>query len=394
MEKYLVLAASIAIQICLGGIYAWSEFVHPLNESYGLTATQTQLIFGFTIAIFTLSMIPAGKFLEKYGPRIVATIGGVMFALGYVIASFSGGSFWLLLLGIAVTSGIGIGFGYICPIATSIKWFPNNKGMITGLAVAGFGGGAIILSTIANKLLLEGVSVLTVFLLIGIIYGLIIIASASRLSVPRDMEEAGKRGLSRQDVQTVNIFRDKQFWSLSLAMFAGTFAGLMIIGSLKAIALDFGVEYESAVYSISAFAVGNSVGRITWGWLYDKIGRITLPSSLLLLAVAIICLILLGNMGWLFIIVSALIGFGFGSCFVLYAAQVGTTYGTELVGRVYPYIFLFYGISGIFGPTVGGWLFDLSGNYIYALWFSVFVVGLGVVGLIKKQESVRKCLLK
>lgn len=153
LKKWLVLGAGVVLQAVLGGIYAWSAFVPPLYEQAGLSKGQCGSIFGLAIATFAIAMIPAGKFLQRFGPRLTAAIGSILFGVGYLLASYSNGSFVGLLLSYGLVVGVGIGFGYVCPLTTGMKWFPDNKGLVTGVAVAGFGGGAIILSSVAEHLL-------------------------------------------------------------------------------------------------------------------------------------------------------------------------------------------------------------------------------------------------
>ncbi|HMA62058.1 MAG TPA: MFS transporter, partial [bacterium] len=162
-NKWVNLIAGIIIQTILGGIYAWSIFVPHLINNYGLSKGQCGTIFGVSIAVFTLAMTLAGRILSRRGPRFTASIGAVLFLVGYLIASFSGGSFIILLVGIGLFAGSGIGFGYVCPLSVGMQWFPKHKGFITGVAVAGFGGGAIILSSVASHFLNAGMNVLIFF---------------------------------------------------------------------------------------------------------------------------------------------------------------------------------------------------------------------------------------
>ncbi|MGM0444517.1 MAG: MFS transporter, partial [Fibrobacterota bacterium] len=150
--RWVVLMAGVLLQTAIGGIYAWSAFVPSLVEHHGFSRAQTGLLFGVQVIIFTITTLPAGKLLQKRGPRLTAAIGAVLFGLGYVLASFAGSSFAGLLLSLGVVTGIGIGMVYVCPLTTGMKWFPRNKGMVTGVAVAGFGAGAIALSAVAEYL--------------------------------------------------------------------------------------------------------------------------------------------------------------------------------------------------------------------------------------------------
>ncbi|MHC5156745.1 MAG: MFS transporter, partial [Planctomycetota bacterium] len=154
MNRWLVVVGALLIQLCLGAIYAWGAFTGALQDPEGpfvFTATQTSWIFSAGLASFAFTMILAGRLQDKYGPRIIAIIGGLMLGAGYIIASFTGTSFVLMLLFVGVLGGAGIGMGYVCPIAACVKWFPDLKGLITGLAVAGFGAGAFIFVKLAGE---------------------------------------------------------------------------------------------------------------------------------------------------------------------------------------------------------------------------------------------------
>ncbi|MBD3314411.1 MAG: MFS transporter, partial [Chitinivibrionales bacterium] len=374
-KGYIVLAASIVIQVGLGSVYAWSVFVPSLTSSFGLTQAQSQIIFGATIAVFTLSMVFAGRLQNRYGPAPVAFIGGTLFGTGYLTASFSGGSFVPLLLGVGFIAGAGIGFGYVCPIATCIKWFPKKKGLISGLAVAGFGGGAVLLSALAGRLFAEGKSVLEVFRFVGLWYGAAIVAASLFLSNPykTTTRSTGESRIGRQ------VFSDRRFWRLVTGIWAGTFGGLLVIGNLQPIGLASNIPPALAAAAVGSFAVGNSLGRLGWGALIDGIGDRAIPASLLFLCSAIAMLLLPFPAPWMFVAVSMLAGFGFGACFVVYMTQTANDFGAENMASIYPLIFLAYGFSGIVGPTVGGWLYDVSGSYFPAILVGAGVVLFGVV---------------
>jgi OFA family oxalate/formate antiporter-like MFS transporter len=373
--KYLILAASVLIQVCLGGLYAWSSFVPALHDAYDLSFAQTQVIFGGLIAVFTLAMVPAGRLLNRVGPQVIAGIGGLLFGAGYLLASYSGGSFWVLLAGVGLLAGLGTGMGYVCPLAMCAKWFPRRKGLVTGLAVAGFGGGAVLLSSLAEVLFARGLGVLEIFRWVGIAYGGAILLSALVLHAPQGSAFASRRNHPAFAV----LLRDPVFWALVAGIFCGTFAGLLVIGNLKPMVLAAGAGAARATAAISAFAVGNAAGRITWGWLSDRLGSRSVPLSLALLALMVAGLWMVRDSAEGLISMSMPIGFGFGACFVVYAAQVGSRYGAERVAAVYPLVFLAYGASGIAGPWMGGWLKDTSGSYAPALGVSLAVVAAGLL---------------
>jgi len=362
--------------LCTGGVYAWSIFVPPLKDEHGLHTAQTQLVFGFTIATFALVMILAGKIEKKHGPRITAIIGAALFTLGYLLASFSGGKVGLLLVGIGILSGAGIAFGYVTSLATPIKWFPDYKGLITGISVAGFGGGAILLSWIVKVMLGNGQPVLQIFRIVGISYGIIVFLSALLFSVPEKTQTvyAG----SSQSV--AKLLRDSKIWALFLAMFAGTFAGLLVIGNLKPIGLNFGVSETYATTAISFLAIGNMVGRVLWGFVSDKLGgRRSVLLALILLTLFTLLIIPGSQSDLTFLFIPFLVGLGFGANFVLFAAEVTQLYGIDNLGTIYPYVFLSYGFAGIIGPSVGGWLFDLTHSYTIPILLSAVICAIGVL---------------
>ena len=277
-----VLVSAIVMQICLGGVYAWSIYTPVLRSVYGLSGGQTGSIFGITIAVFSVAMIFAGRFQEKYGPRIVSFIGALFFAAGYILSSRSNGSFLILIAGIGILSGIGIGCGYVCALATAIKWYPKRKGLITGIAVMGFGGGAILVSKIANGLMSNGMDVLQVFLGVGLVMGVILLACALLLKLPSRMTPG------KHDTGSVvgKSLRQPRFISLVIGMFAGTFGGLLVIGNLAPIGLSWDFTSAQAAVAIGLFSIGNMVGRFIWGVVYDRIKNVSIPLSLVLMGIA------------------------------------------------------------------------------------------------------------
>lgn len=373
MKRALILPAAVLMQTCLGGIYAWSAFVPALRENFAFTAGQTQLVFGLAIAVFTLAMIFAGRLLVRWGPRPVALLGGLLFACGHLMAAASRGRFLWLLGGYGLIGGASIGFGYVAALTTGIQWFPQQKGLVTGVAVAGFGAGAILLSSLATSLLRGGWAVLDIFRTVGWTYGAVVCLAALFLFRP-PLADTGGSGLGMDR----KLRKDPVFRALVAGMFCGTFAGLMVIGNLKPIGMDGGISPDVAAMAISFLAVGNAIGRIAWGWVSDRLGYLTIPLSLLYMGVVLVLLLLARSVAVAFLAGAFLIGIGFGGCLVLYAAQVAARYGASEVGKVYPLVFLSYGVAGITGPPVGGHLFDLTQSYVSALVVSMVVTAVGL----------------
>lgn len=370
MNKWLVLFCGIVLQAILGGIYAWSEFTRPLMESYGLSQIQCGSIFGFTVAAFTIAMIPAGKFMHHYGPRPTAMIGALLFSAGYLLASTSTGTYLALLLCFGLLIGPGIGFGYVCPLTVGMKWFPENRGLVTGIAVAGFGGGAVILSQLAQYLFYTGYGVLEIFRFIGFFLGGAALLAAAGLREPKPHGED-------HVIKPGELFGHVFSWHFLLilfGMFSGTFSGLMVIGNLKPIMLKAGLTDSAATTTIALFAIGNVFGRIFWGRLHDHIGSrrtILLSSGLFALALAFL---LVDGPHEIAVAATFFAGAGFGSCFVVFASTIVEKFGVKIFPRLYPICFLAYGFAALTGPAIGGIIADMTGSFKMALAISCGVI--------------------
>jgi OFA family oxalate/formate antiporter-like MFS transporter len=374
-NRWLVLAAGCLIQTVLGGIYAWSTFVPHLVDSYGLSRGQCGFVFGLTILAFSSAMILAGQVMVKKGPRFTALIAAGLFMFGYLLASLSGGSFWWLLVSLGGIAGSGIGFGYVCPLSVGMKWFPKRKGLVTGVAVAGFGAGAILLSSIAEHFLLNGVDVLKFFQWFGVCSGVILFLAAAFLNEPPLAQSASVR------THDFSVLFTWPFVLTSIGMFAGTFAGLLIIGNLAPIVLKAGLTEKLAAASVSIFAVGNGMGRIVWGKLFDHFHYKSIPLSLGSLALAA-GLLLLPLPNGLLMFSAVLIGFCFGANFVIYASTISRHFGTDSFPRLYPVCFMAYGIAGVIGPGLGGFLADTTGTYNTSIYICIaLVTSVGVLSL-------------
>jgi len=372
MKRMFILPAAVLIQTCLGGVYAWSAFVPVLRSEYGFSTAQTQIVFGLTIASFTIAMVLAGCLLARWGARRVGLLGGLLFTAGYLLAAQANGWFPALLGGIGLVAGASIGFGYVAALTTAVQWFPRHKGLVSGVSVAGFGAGAILLSSVVSRFLRDGWSVLNMFRAIGWVYGAIICAAALCLFRPVTTS-ASVPAVPAQK----KLLGDPFFKSLFVGMFCGTFAGLLVVGNLKPIGMDGGLSASEAMLAISFLAIGNTVGRIGWGWIADRLGYRAIPLSLILLGVALGILLGARVSAWSFFVAALLVGLGFGACFVLYAAQVAAHFGTAAVAKIYPLVFLAYGLAGTLGPWIGGHLFDLTASYVPPMIVAIFVLSIG-----------------
>ena len=396
MNRWIVVVGAILIQLCLGAIYAWSAFTGKLTAEAGgfeFTKTQTQLVFSLGLLTFAVVMaLFAGRWQKRSGPRIVAFTGGIVLGVGYILAGLSGSSFWGILIGIGLLGGAGIGLGYVCPIAALMPWFPDKKGLITGLAVAGFGFGALIWIKLTSGfkfgpldltpgwggLYAMGWSVSKVWILYGILFAAFV-SIGSRVMVcppdgycpegwvPPEGADAGSTGgiefTEREMASTA------QFWVLFMSFFVGATAGLMVIGVIQLFGRDAltaraGMTAQQA-NTIAGTAMGlfyalmNGLGRIAWGKISDWIGR---KSSILLMlliqGVMMIVFYFIGGIEWGLYVGAAVIGFNFGGNFALFPAATADYFGNRNVGTNYPWVFMAYGVGGVVGPLLGGVMGD------------------------------------
>jgi OFA family oxalate/formate antiporter-like MFS transporter len=266
-----------------------------------------------------------------------------------------------------VIAGAGIGTAYICPLATCVKWFPERKGLITGLAVAGYGAGAIVLSALSAALFARGWNVLEIFRLVGIAYGTVVLLCALVLSVPEGCAGAAPVGEKLAARKPLSLGTQREFWGLAAGIFCGTFAGALVIGNLKTLGLHAGLSPAVATAAISVLAVGNASGRLSWGGVHDRWGARVLPISLVFLAAAVLGMLGLGRAPGAFLPLALAVGLGYGAALVVYVAQAAQVWGAGRLGRVYPFVMLFHGAGALVGPALAGALLDRSGSFAPAL---------------------------
>jgi len=376
VKRYLILAASVLMLMLLGTNQAWSVFVRPLRHAYGYSALEMQWIFNTGSLVFCTMIIAAGRLHDLLGPRPLAAASAVLIGLAWTLAWAFGERYAFLWVSIGVLAAMGNSVGYVCPIATAIKWFPNRPGLLSGLAAAGFGGGPILLSGVAEALMGRGWAPRSVFGLLAAGYAPAILALGMMLAVPSPRHShAQVTGFRRGD-----LFHDRRFWTLFAGMLAGTLPFLLVMGNAKPLAEDFGLGASLAAVAITVLALGNACGRICWGLAVDRFG--TRCAMLSAQAVMIACMVVLIALGRLAPVAffAAIFGVGlcYGSNFAIYPAAVTRLYGVHVLGSVYPLIMAAQAISS-FSAAVNGFLKDTAGSNMPGL---VFAASAAVVGIL------------
>jgi OFA family oxalate/formate antiporter-like MFS transporter len=393
MNRWWVVAGALVIQVSLGAVYIWSVFQTPLKAFYqDWSETQVTLPAQIVLAAFALAVIFAGRIQDRVGPRVVATVGGIILGAGLILAKFTeafpSGTALLWLIGtFSILGGIGIGAGYVCPIATCVKWFPDKRGLITGLAVAGFGAGAFFFAPLAKALISGGayellgaklftlpeLGVFNTFLVLGVIFLVCVVAGAQLLkNPPAGYAPAGwippqakaAAGPVKAELSPLEMVRTPAFWLLWVTYFIACSGGLQIIMKASPIwqsvsitglvppilAADFSRIAAAGAVAVSIIAIFNSAGRILWGVVSDRIGRkITLIIIFLLSGAALLVLDFLTGFPPFLVCVSV-VGLCFGGFLALYPALTADFFGTKNIGANYGVMFTAYGAGGIVGP--------------------------------------------
>ena len=394
------------IQLSLGAIYAWSVFTPALHEA-GWNKVDTQIVFAVGLVTFALVMVFAGRGMARLGPRKLAAAGGLTLGAGYVFAGLFGGTdFWPVCLGIGLIGGAGIGLGYVVPIAVGMRWFPDRKGLITGLAVAGFGFGAMGWVKMAGAWghLIELYGLSTTFLIYGGSFTtLILIGSVWMVMPPKgwrpegfvDTTSAAVKGKQNYTVQ--EMLRTPQFYLIFLTFAVSAGAGLMSIGLMKLYPMEalqangYGPLEASAIAGTAMavfFSLANGVGRIVWGTLSDIIGRRKSVATMTIIqAFVLFSFTSMAGNEYLLYFGAMLIGFNFGGNFALFPTLTADVFGNDRIGQNYPLIFLSYGVGGIAGPLLGGSLGDM-GNFPLAFSICGFacLAGSACIMLVRKPD--------
>jgi MFS family permease len=404
---------AILIQLALGAIYAWSVFTARLTDAagaYGFSASETAWVFSAGLATFAIVMVLAGRVLPRVGPRSLAVIGGLLLGGGYVLGGLFGQGFWVQLICIGIVGGAGIGLAYVVPISVCVKWFPDKKGLITGLAVAGFGFGATIWVKLAGSWFGGLLNTTSVFGLPGVqsvfvIYGialavLVLLGSLVMVNPPENFQPAGWTPVTSEngdhegavEFRARDMLRTSQFYLLwSVFMFAGV-AGLMVIYSIKLFGIDAlehkGIADAGAITgtAMAWYAIFNGLGRIAWGSVSDRLGR--RPTIIVMSALQGVTMLATYHMfisfGMVngFIFAAALIGFNYGGSFALFPAITADYFGNKNVGSNYGWMFTAYGVAGLAGPLLAGYFKDAAQGAIDPrVWMAPFIIA-GVVCLL------------
>ena len=390
--RWWLVAAALLLQFSIGAVYAWSVFAKALqsDEAFGLSKVQASLPFTVTIAMIFIGAYLGGRWQDKAGPRPVALTGGVIYAVGILLASFvsSADQLWLLILGYGVISGFGLGLAYIVPIAMLLKWFPDKRGLITGLAVGGFGFGAVLTSPVAQELISRTPETPTrAFLPLGIAYLVMSLVGASFFrnppqgyTVPGWTPAQVSTARSAHDYTQGEALRTPQWYLLTAILMLNVAAGIALISQAAAAATDIaGYSAAGAASIVGIWAIFNGGGRVVWAAASDKMGR--MPAFAAMLGLQGLCFLLLPHADnkALFFLLGAVIYLCYGGGFGTMPATAGDFFGVKFAGAIYGLMLIGWSLGGVLGPQLAAVL--ASGGAYTRAYTTIGVIALAAVAL-------------
>lgn len=416
-SRWLIPPAALAVHLSIGQVYAFSVFKNSLVASFDTSLTAIGWVFSLAIVMLGLSAAVLGTWVERSGPRKAMLAAAACWGTGFLVGSagIATSQLWLLYLGYGVIGGIGLGIGYISPVSTLIKWFPDRPGLATGMAIMGFGGGALIASPLSNRLMsgfdadfvptepgavASGSALTQTFLTLGVVYTVFMLIGAALIRVPPghgdDSTAAHSPGTNGALVRASQAIRTRQFWFLWVVLFCNVTAGIGILEQAAPMIQDFFRDNGASTVSAAAaggfvgvLSLANMLGRIVWSSLSDRIGR--KPIYMMYLGVGLVLYLLLALVGSsstvVFVALAVLILSYYGGGFATVPAYLKDLFGTLEVGAIHGRLLTAWAAAGVAGPLIVNGILDTVGepgnlvaaDYRPALLTMVVVLGIGFV---------------
>lgn len=402
-NKWLIVLAAIGIHICIGSVYAWSVLTKPIMQAMGFTLQETTWTFSIAILFLGLSAGFLGSYVEKHGPRRSGLVSTVFFGIGMLGTAFalSQHSLPLMYLFYGVIGGIGLGTGYITPVSTLVKWFPNNRGLATGLAIMGFGFASLIAGPVM-QLLIAKYGLINNFIILGGVYMVIMAASSLYLEppkVPAVTEAKAKLAALPENNQaqyTVNeAMKTWQFYALWWIFFTNITCGIGLLAVASPMAQEvIHMTPLAAASMVGIIGLLNGLGRIVWSTVSDYIGRRNTYIMFFLLEIAAFYMLASVTDSFLFQALIFLIITCYGGGFSCMPAYLSDLFGTKQLSAIHGRILTAWGLAGIAGPLLLSWIKETTNSYSITLYFfsGCFVLSLliAVILKLKTQNGIQK----
>lgn len=394
-KRYFIATAGILLHLMLGSTYAWSVYRNPILQETGWD--QAPVAFAFSLAIFCLGLSAAfmGNLVEQYGPRLTGTVSAILYASGNMLTGLAidRKEIWLLYIGYGVIGGLGLGAGYITPISTIIKWFPDKRGMATGFAIMGFGFASLLTSPIAQWLI-ETEGLVATFYLLGLIY-LIVMLFASQLIIKPTAAEIAildKKRLQNnsyliEGMTAKEALKTKSFYCLWVILFINITCGLGLISVVAPMAQDLtGMSPEMSAIVVGAMGIFNGFGRLVWASLSDYIGRRVTVILLFLVSIIMTISLIFAHSSLIFMISIATLMTCYGAGFSLIPPYLSDLFGAKELATLHGYILTAWAIAALTGPMLLSITVEWTHNYLLTLcvFIVLYILGLMVALRLKK----------
>ncbi|HHJ5903363.1 TPA: OFA family MFS transporter [Streptococcus pyogenes] len=394
-KRYIIATAGILLHLMLGSTYAWSVYRNPILQETGWD--QAPVAFAFSLAIFCLGLSVAfmGNLVEQYGPRLTGTVSAILYASGNMLTGLAidRKEIWLLYIGYGVIGGLGLGAGYITPISTIIKWFPDKRGMATGFAIMGFGFASLLTSPIAQWLI-ETEGLVATFYLLGLIY-LIVMLFASQLIIKPTAAEIAildKKRLQNnsyliEGMTAKEALKTKSFYCLWVILFINITCGLGLISVVAPMAQDLtGMSPEMSAIVVGAMGIFNGFGRLVWASLSDYIGRRVTVILLFLVSIIMTISLIFAHSSLIFMISIATLMTCYGAGFSLIPPYLSDLFGAKELATLHGYILTAWAIAALTGPMLLSITVEWTHNYLLTLcvFIVLYILGLMVALRLKK----------
>ncbi|AWS23403.1 L-lactate MFS transporter [Streptococcus pyogenes] len=394
-KRYIIATAGILLHLMLGSTYAWSVYRNPILQETGWD--QAPVAFAFSLAIFCLGLSAAfmGNLVEQYGPRLTGTVSAILYASGNMLTGLAidRKEIWLLYIGYGVIGGLGLGAGYITPISTIIKWFPDKRGMATGFAIMGFGFASLLTSPIAQWLI-ETEGLVATFYLLGLIY-LIVMLFASQLIIKPTAAEIAildKKRLQNnsyliEGMTAKEALKTKSFYCLWVILFINITCGLGLISVVAPMAQDLtGMSPEMSAIVVGAMGIFNGFGRLVWASLSDYIGRRVTVILLFLVSIIMTISLIFAHSSLIFMISIATLMTCYGAGFSLIPPYLSDLFGAKELATLHGYILTAWAIAALTGPMLLSIIVEWTHNYLLTLcvFIVLYILGLMVALRLKK----------
>ena len=386
-KRWGIALAGVLMQIALGAVYAWSVFRTPLVKAFHWSISQVTLTFTICVFVLGFAAFIGGLWLNKSGPRPVALTAGVLYGLGVFLACFSANKLWWLYFSYGIIGGTGLGFGYIVPISVLVKWFPDKRGLITGIAVGGFGAGALVTAPIAQRLIVS-VGVLHTFAYLGIAYLIVVVGAGWFMqNPPAGYVPAGWTPTATQKSQRAaadytlgSALGTWQWWALWLILFLNTTAGISVISQEAPMFQEIAkVTAVVAAGMVGIASIGNAVGRVFWAWVSDGITR---RWTFVLMYVCQVGLFwVMPNIGQasLLTVLTFIILMCYGGGFGTMPAFAADYFGAKNIGPIYGLMLTAWGFASAFGPLLIAHLRQVGTSFTYGLHVIAVIVLVSIV---------------